>query len=483
MIAKTITHRVATIAIGSMLLFTACGERRSSATAGWASEVPSDAVRFIKQEHLANTAATPTQKPDKTSSDKKNSSEENTNAKKGPNSSDTAVVENAPEEPKWVSKITEPTTITLWHSYRATERTALKAVIDEFHALGTPIKVKVRAVPFDAFNDKIKIVVPEGRGPDLFIFAHDLVGAWSEMGIIEPLSNWTTAVDLKPFLPSTVKALVYRNALYGLPLAFKCVALFYNKDLVSEPPTTFKELLTTAKSLTTKDRFGLVYEAANLYFHAPWLHAYGGAVLDEKDDPVLNSEANLKAAALASALVREHEVTPMSVNTGMVSGYFNDGKAAMVINGPWMRGELAPTLKYGVAPLPSVEGNTAQPYLGVEAVYMNKQSRKKQAAMEVMRWLVSKASARVRFTVGKQPVANTAVWDDPKIARDEPMDGFLAQSKAAIPMPSSPRMQQIWTPYNSALLAIISGGRTPKKEFKVAQRQAAKSIRRSKGGK
>ena len=48
-------------------------------------------------------------------------------------------------------------------------------------------------MPFDAFNDKIKIVVPEGRGPDLFIFTHDLVGAWSEMGIIEPLSNWTTA--------------------------------------------------------------------------------------------------------------------------------------------------------------------------------------------------------------------------------------------------------------------------------------------------
>jgi arabinogalactan oligomer/maltooligosaccharide transport system substrate-binding protein len=483
MIATKNTYRIATTAIGAVLLFSACGERRSSATAGWASEVPSDAIRFIKQEHLANTTTTPAPKSDKTSSKNKTSSEEATNLEKGQKSSGTDVVEKAQEKPTWVSKITEPTTITLWHSYRATERTALKAVIDEFHALGTPIKVKVRAVPFDAFNDKIKIVVPEGRGPDLFIFAHDLVGAWSEMGIIEPLSNWTTSEDLKPFLPSTVKALVYRNALYGMPLAFKCVALFYNKDLVSEPPSTFEELVATAKSLTTKDRFGLVYEAANLYFHAPWLHAYGGAVLDEKDDPIINTEATLKAASLASALVREHEVTPMSVNTGMVSGYFNDGKAAMVINGPWMRGELAPSLKYGVAPLPSVEGNTAQPYLGVEAVYMNRQSQKKQAAIEVMRWLVSKASAQTRFTVGKQPVANKAVWADTQIARDEQMDGFLEQSKAAIPMPSSPRMQQIWTPYNSALLAIISGGRAPKKEFKIAQRQAAKSIRRAKGGK
>ena len=114
---------------------------------------------------------------------------------------------------------------------------------------------------------------------------------------------------------------------------------------------------------------------------------------------------------------------------------------------------------------------------------MNRQSKNKQAAIEVMRWLVSDASAKQRFTLGKQPVANKTVWDDKTVARDEQMDGFLEQSKVSIPMPSSPRMQQIWTPYNSALLAIISGGRSPKKEFKVAQRQAAKSIRRAKGGK
>ena len=99
-----------------------------------------------------------------------------------------------------------------------------------------------------------------------------------------------------------------------------------------------------------------------------------------------------------------------------------------------------------------------------------------------MRWLVSDASARKRFTLGKQPVANASVWSDESIERDPRMNGFLEQSKVAIPMPSTPRMQQIWTPYNGALLAIISGGRSPKSELSRAQRQAAKSIKRSKGG-
>ena len=470
--AHPMLQRCAVLLFGCALLI-GCGERRSSATAGWASEVPADAVRFIEQKLLPSeesSAATPA-----------------TNTKESDNAAaaDGAISPTDSKKvakPQWVSKVTEPTTITLWHSYRAAERDALKAVINAFHGLNTPIKVKVRAVPFDAFNDKIKIVVPEGRGPDLFIFAHDLVGAWSEMGIIEPLSNWTTAQDVEPFLPSTVQALVYRNALYGLPLAFKCVALYYNKALVSAAPRTFEEMVDTAKSLTTSERFGLVYEAANLYFHAPWLHAFDGGVFDEKEQPTLNNEAAYQAADLAASLVRKHSITPMSVNTGMVSGYFNDGKAAMVINGPWMRGELADTLNYGVAPLPTVEGKTSRPYLGVEAVYMNKQSQKKQAATEVMRWLVSDAAAKQRFILGKQPVANKAVWTDSDIPRDEQMDGFLAQSKVAIPMPSTPRMQQIWTPYNGALLAIISGGRSPKSEFKRAQRQAAKSIKRSKGG-
>jgi arabinogalactan oligomer/maltooligosaccharide transport system substrate-binding protein len=447
-------------ALVALSTLSAC-QRRSSSSAGWASEVPADAVRFVEQS--VKPPAAPAEAP----------------ALAQAKPPEGAADPSAPA-PAFVSKIKEPTEVTLWHSYRATELSALKASVDAFHALGTPIKVVLRAVPFDAFNDKIRVVVPQGRGPDLFIFAHDTIGAWAEMDLIEPLSNWTTTEDRAAFLPETVKALVYRNALYGLPIAFKSVALFYNKALITAPPKTVEELISLAKQHTAGDRYGLVYEATNLYFHAPWLFAYGAEVLDGNDNPVLNSEGAIKAIELARSLVKVHGITPMSVNTGMVSGYFNEGRAAMVINGPWMRGELA-GVDYGVAPLPSVEGKAAKPFLGVEAVYLNKQSPRKEAAMEVARYLTSDASAAIRYEVGKQPVANRSTWEKPPGGGDPVMDAFREQAKVAVVMPSSPAMQAIWTPYNGALLSVIAGDTKPSDAIAEAQRDAVRSLAESRG--
>jgi arabinogalactan oligomer/maltooligosaccharide transport system substrate-binding protein len=448
-----VSARIGIATVFTLIALWAGCERQPSHGAGWASEVPADAVRFVRQQAAQPGSRDPS-----------------------------AAVEGAeaPAARKYAEGITTPTEVVLWHSYRAAEHDALKQVVDAWAALGTQVTIQLRAVPFDAFNDKIRVVIPRGRGPDLFIFAHDTIGAWAEMDLIEPLSTWTTPEDRQLFLPDMVRALIYRNALYGLPLAFKSVALFYNKAIVPEPPKTFDELVATAKAFTKGDRYGLVYEAANLYFHAPWLHALGGGVLDANDNPILDSPAAVKALALARSLVREHKVTPMSVNTGMVSGYFNDGKAAMVINGPWMRGELQ-GVDYGVAPLPSVDGKPARPYLGVEAVYMSKQSTNKEAAIEVARFLVSDAAAKIRFEVGQQPVANQAVWAAAGDGLDPVMAGFLEQSKETVLMPSTPTMQQIWTPYNGALLSVIAGDTKPEAAMAEAQRDAERSISRARG--
>ncbi|MFT7622046.1 MAG: arabinogalactan oligomer/maltooligosaccharide transport system substrate-binding protein [Myxococcota bacterium] len=443
-----------TLPIGLILLcLTGCQERTTSK--GWASEVPSGSIRYIEQAAPEPAAEKP---PEPVATDHA-----------------TAKPEAAPE-PTVAANIKEPTKIVVWHSYRADEKNAFKAVVDAFNALGTQITVTARAVPFDAFNDKIQIVVPRGKGPDLFIFAHDTIGTWAEMDIVEPLNDWVPEDRLDAFLEYTLPPLIYRESLYGLPLAFKTSALIYNKALVKEPPATFEALVAEAKKHTTGERYGLVYESTNLYFHAPWLSAFGGVVLDDKDQPQLNSEGAIKALALARSLVKEHKVTPQSVSAALVSGYFNDGKAAMVINGPWMRGEIE-GVDYGVAPLPTVNGQPARPFLGVEALYLNKQSAQKEAAMEVARFLVSDASAQIRFEKGKQPVANKSIWDSG--APDASMQGFQAQARRSMMMPSSPRMQQIWGPYNTALLSVIAGDATPAKALGEAQADVERALARN----
>ena len=456
------------LALAALLGLSACTDRHSSK--GWASQVPPDATRFVAQTEDESPAATTCAPAEQTAST--------------PTETPAEKVEiRTPSADEWASKITEETVVTLWYSYRGAERDAIKKIADDYHALGTKVSIKLRYVPFDAFNDKIKIVIPRDRGPDLFIFAHDLVGAWSEMGFLEPLSQWTTAEDMKKFMPSTVQSLVYRRTLYGLPMAFKSLALYYNQKLVPKPPETFEELLKAAEANSGDGHFGLVYEATNLYFHAPFVYGLGGTTLDENDRVHIATQPARRALELAYDLVRTRKVTPRSVNTAMVSSYFNEGKAAMAINGPWMRGEIDPSIPYGVAPLPKLEsGKPARPFLTVEAVYLNKFSKKKDAAIEVMRWLVSDHSALVRFKTGKQPVANPTVWEQAGVDIDPRMRAFLTQSEASVLMPSSPRMQQVWTPYNDALLSVISGDDKPADALARAQKKVESDMKRAGGG-
>ena len=441
----------------SLMLLVGCAERKSSK--GWAAQVPKNAVRYAEQPEKP-AACVPGVKP--------------------PGSTP---VQPTLATPEWESKVTEATEITVWHAYRASEKKALQEVAASFHKLGSKITVTLRMVPFDAFKDKLKIVIPEGRGPDLFISAHNTIGAWAERGFIEPLNNWIQASDTKRFITSTVRSLVYRNALYGFPMAFKCVTLYYDKKKIATPPTTLDGLIAVAKKHTDgEDAYGLVYEATNLYFHAPWIHGMGGQVLDELDKPHANTAGAVAALELAARLVKTEEVTPLGVSTSMVSGYFNDGLAAMVINGPWMRGEISDDMDYGVVPLPLVsEGMPARPFLGVEALYMNRHSKNKQAAFEVMSYFTSDAAAEIRARVGQQTVANTKIWADGTHV-DEIMLAFKAQMDQAVLMSSSPRLEQVWTPYNAALLAVIGGSDAAKEALATAQKRIEAGMKRAGGG-
>ena len=448
-------HPLLVLLAPTLVVFGGCAERRSST--GWGAQVPADATRYVAQPVGGGPCA-----PGKTSR------------------ATTGSTARPAAPANWVSEITDATKVTIWHSYQDAELAALNKIAKAYVALGTKVSIKLRFVPFDGLNDKVKAALPEGDGPDLIIFAHDPLGAWSEMGLLEPLSQWTTAADEAPFLVKTIRALVYRKNLYGLPLAFKSLALYYNKALVPEPPETWDQLLTIVAAQRDKGRYGLAYEAPRLYFHAPWVHGMGGTVLDRHGRVHADGEASVKAAALARELVKKYKVTPISATTATVSEAFNRGKAAMVVNGPWMRGDIKPKIDYGVAPLPKLPtGKPARPFLTVEAVFMNKRSKHKKAAFEIMRWLATDWSATIRFELGRQPVANKAVWAERAGRIDDKMAAFREQAKRAIVTPSVPRMQLVWSHYDEALLGVIAGDDSPESAMAQAQKAIEEAFSKS----
>ncbi|MDD5382082.1 MAG: extracellular solute-binding protein, partial [Candidatus Margulisbacteria bacterium] len=307
-----------------------------------------------------------------------------------------------------------PTTIVIWHAYRGEEKDAIEAVAQNFNKTHKDIQVSLLAVPFDALADKVSASVPRDKGPDLFIYAQDRLGGWIVAGIAEPIEYYLTDSVKARFVPGSLNAFTYKGSIYGLPLSTKGVTLIYNKAMVSEPPKTTDELISLAKSLTdpAKKQYGLAYEIQNYYYHSIWMQGFGARVFDANGDPVLNSPEAIKALQFAIDLQQKEKIVPEEVTNTLVTTLFNEGKAAMVINGPWFRGEIDPAIEYGVALLPVISetGKPAIPFLTVEGIIMSVKSLNKEAAFKVMDYFTNNATSLVFATKGKMISANKSVY-------------------------------------------------------------------------
>ena len=362
--------------------------------------------------------------------------------------------------------------LTVWHSYRATEKAALEQAIAIYNGrMKKKVKVKLLAIPHDAYADKITAAVPLGHGPDAFIFAHDRIGDWAKAGILEPITLWVNATILGRFFPKTVRCLAYGGQLYGLPMAFKTLALYYNTAMVRRPPRTTAEMIALARKVTNRKRgvFGLAYQNRDFYYHAPWLHGFGGKVFSGNTLAV-DSPASARALTFARDLDRRQRILPDEPTSYLVTALFNKSKAAMVINGPWFRGEISPKVRYAVAPLPKVSatGKPAAPFLTSEAVLLSKKSKHKRAAFALMRFLTSDEAALIRLKSGKQPVANKAAFQHQAARTDPVLQAFLSQLGSAVPMRNTPEMRMVWSPMLNALGKAFRGQATPAAALKAA---------------
>lgn len=357
--------------------------------------------------------------------------------------------------------------LVLWHAYRGDERAALEAVVGEFSAAHPGVTVRPVAIPYDAFPDKLTVAVPRGNGPDLFIFAHDRIGAWAEAGLLEPIGFWADEALIDRFHVETVRPLVYRGELYGLPLAFKTLALWYDTTLVARPPATTDELIATARRLRAERPavWGIAWDLDSLYFHAPWLHGFGGAVYAgaDTDELALASPAAAASVRFVRRLLAEERIIPEEATSALITTLFNRHELAFVVNGPWFRGEIADHDDWAVAPLPVVSetGRRAAPFLGSEAVILSARSAHKAMAFELMKHLTADDAARRRFRVGGQLVANRAVYDDPDVAADRFARAFRDQLAHTVSLSNRPHMRGVWSPLETALSNGIVHGVDP----------------------
>jgi len=368
----------------------------------------------------------------------------------------------------------EPTRITLWHSYRGAEKEALEQVVTDFNAKSDDIEIDVLAQPNDSYPSKLTTSIPRDNGPDIFIFGHDRIGDWAEAGIIAPLDGLVPAGTEDEFLPETIPPARYDGKLWGLPLAFKSTLLFYNKQLVKKPPATTDELVAMADELGGQDRVVLAYLYDDFYYHALWYFGFGADLWSEDGRLAVDSPASLASMAFVRQL-QARGILPKEPSGSLIAQLFNEGKAAMIINGPWFLGEIKDDIDFGVAPLPVISevDRPATPFLTTEMVLLSGRTRKQDTAVRVLRYLVGPESALIRTQIGKQAVAHEEPWTRPEIAADPVLGVFRQQLPHTRPMGNQPRDRSVWEPTLLMLRKLTRAGASPAEAARAGIRRYA----------
>lgn len=371
-----------------------------------------------------------------------------------------------------------PVPLRLWHSYRGAERDALERLAAEFTRRHPEWPVAPLAVPYEAFANKLTSAIPRGHGPDVFIAAHERLGDWALSGLVAPLPD--DDPTRHAFLPATVDALTWQGRLHGYPLAFKSLALFVRDDVLEGPvPADTEAMLAACRALSARrpGTFCAAWEAGSFYHHAPWLFGFGGGILDDDDAPRLDRPGNAASIAFVRDLSRAGFL-PQEPTAALVTQLFNEGRVAMVVNGPWFLGELAPGVPFSVHPLPrvSLTGRAATPFLTVEAALVSTRARNPEGARALARFLAIEG-APVRLADARQAVALAAAYDAPDAAVDPIVLRFRDAAAAAVPMPNVPVMRAVWEPASQALRAVLRGAAEPDAALAAAQRRIAIATR------
>ena len=356
---------------------------------------------------------------------------------------------------------TETVEILAWHDNDEAMMNALADVVNE------KLKDENITLVFEKKSDvtgQIQLYGTDAEnGPDMYLFAHDSLGSFAEMGILEPVGNLISADKEADLLPMTIEAASYKGQQYLMPVYYETLLFMYNKDLwEGEIPSTTEELYEYMVAHTDEaaGTYALVNQHSGAYNVSPFIHGFGACILDENGEPGLDTQEMMDAIAYN----QKFAALQADGDYNTVTTLFNEGKAAAIIGGPWLiSGIKEAGINLGIKSLADItlpNGNSLQPYSGIQCLGVLKYAAESKGAA-ITRVLEVLAEPEVGITLAKGfncAPANVKAYDDAEVASNEMILAMKATAEVAKPMPNIPQMNVMWGPTESLLAAVNKSG-------------------------
>lgn len=120
-----------------------------------------------------------------------------------------------------------------------------------------------------------------------------------------------------------VAAASYNNKLFGYPIKVMTYAMFYNKDLISEPPKTMEEVIEFGRSFNDPEsnKYAFMFDVPFFYYSYPFIGSTGGYIFGsggtDSADIGLNNEGAVKGMQTFAELRKE--ILPISAGAVFIA--------------------------------------------------------------------------------------------------------------------------------------------------------------------
>lgn len=369
-----------------------------------------------------------------------------------------------------------PVTITVWHD----KEDAIIAVLEEaLKALEPNIHVVFEKKT--GMTESLKLVGNDrNTAPDMYLFAHDKIGVYAEMGILTPITELLGDDALAGYVPLTVKGATYKEHVYQVPLYFETLLFMYNKKYMahSDIPSTTEELYAYMQRKTKYGHYGFVEQHSTPYYAAGWIHGFGGSLITNTGVPCLDSSQVKATLAYHKKFV---DYMPGETEYATVNTLFIEGMAHTTIAGPW----FIPTVReagidVGIAPMPVVDetGLPLAPYSGIQGLHVLKVKiqQNKDSIIKVLEVLMKpEVSVALAKVSGCAPAVESCYTLE-EVISDPLIMAMKQTAEIAIPMPNIPEMDVMWTVTGNLLTNVNMSGQDVDTAASNAQKKALELI-------
>jgi maltose-binding protein MalE len=385
----------------------------------------------------------------------------------------TEVATEAPTEEPTEEAVAPVATLKIWAD--DTRTPILQGLADDFLKEYNVALVVEDLGQVQAIRAQLIIAIPAGEGPDIYIGVHDWLGGLVESGLAAPIDLGDKRDE---FVESTLDAFTYTDGqLYGVPYAFENLGLFYNTDLVTDPPTTWDELLDIGRTLKAEGtvQYATAIAGGPLYNALPIQTAFGGYIfgLDANgawnpNDVGLDSEGEIAAVTWMANAVAEG-LMPETTDIETARSLFETGQIPFIMDGPWdLERFRASGVPYAVAPFFPDDGT---PFLGVQGFLVNPLSENVLLAQAFLtEFVATEEFMQQIYETGLRPSAFKSVLE---VTDDPDLKAMGEAGVNAMPMPNIPEMGSVWSAADNGINLALTGEQTPE----AAMTDAATQIR------